>query len=95
MKTKQEIVITESELPPEVIRAIQQGRKIEAIKLLRESTGLELANAKVLVDKAARRHGPRAAVPAFVEEETGVTALLKTLLLVVLVFAFYRYYFGS
>lgn len=88
-------MITENDLPPAVIRAIEQGRKIEAIKLLRESTGLGLANAKVLVDKAARQRGPGSALPGFVEEETNVRSLLKTLLLVVLVFAFYRYYMGA
>lgn len=91
-----EVVITEDELPPEVIRAIERGRKIEAIKLLRESTGLGLANAKVLVDKAARRVGPPStALPGFVEEETNVTSLLKTLLLVVILFAVYRNFFGA
>lgn len=91
-----EVVITEDDLPPDVIRAIERGRKIEAIKLLRESTGLGLANAKVLVDKAARRHGPpSAAVPGFVEEETNVTSLLKALLLVVIVFAGYHHYFAA
>ena len=91
-----EVVITEDELPPEVIRAIERGRKIEAIKLLRESTGLGLANAKVLVDKAARRLGPPSTVlPGFVEEETNVTSLLKTLLLVVILFAAYRNFFGA
>jgi hypothetical protein len=91
-----EIVITEDDLPPEVIRAIERGRKVEAIKLLRESTGLGLANAKVLVDKVARRLGPPStALPGFVEEETNVTSLLKTLLLVVVLFAAYRNFFGG
>lgn len=89
-----EVVITEDDLPPEVIRAIERGRKIEAIKLLRESTGLGLANAKVLVDKVARRRAP-AALPGFVEEETNLTSLLKALLLVVILFAVYREYFGA
>jgi hypothetical protein len=90
---KTEIIITEDDLPPEVIRAIERGRKIEAIQRLREATGLGLANAKVLVDKAARRHGQKSTVPGFVEEEN-LTSLLKALLLVVLLFAFYHHYFG-
>ncbi len=91
-----EVVLTENDLPPEVIRAIEDGRKIEAIKLLRESTGLGLAHAKVLVDKAARRRGARGtAMPGFVPEETNVAGLLKALLLVVIVFAIYRQYFGA
>ncbi|HWM28172.1 MAG TPA: ribosomal protein L7/L12, partial [Woeseiaceae bacterium] len=92
MKTK--AIITDDDLPPAVIRAIQQGRKIEAIKLLRESTGLGLANAKVLVDKAARHHAPKKAAPPIVEEQSSVGRLLTALLLVVLAFAFYRYYAG-
>lgn len=93
---KRELVITEDELPPEVIRAIERGSKIEAIKLLRESTGLGLAHAKVLVDKAARRLGPPGStMPGLVEEQTNVASLLKTLLVVVVLFAIYRYYFGA
>ena len=93
MKTK--AIITDDDLPPVVIRAIEQGRKIEAIKLLRESTGLGLANAKVLVDKAARHHAPKKAAPPIVEEQSSVGRLLTALLLVVLAFAFYRYYAGA
>jgi hypothetical protein len=92
---KKEIIVTESDLPPQVVRAIEQGRKIEAIQLLREAKGIGLANAKVLVDKAARQHGPRSPVPAFEEHGTSLATLLKALLLAVLAFAFYRYYLSS
>lgn len=88
-------VITENELPPGVLRAIEQGRKIEAIKLLREATGLGLANAKVLVDKAARRHGPKDGAPRLVNEEASVGKLLKALLLVVIAFSVYRYFLAA
>jgi hypothetical protein len=94
MKTKRE-AITENDLPPDVLRAIEQGRKIEAIKLLRESTGLGLANAKVLVDKAGRRYGPKTQHPNIVEEQPNLGRLLKALLFVTLAFAFYRYYAGA
>lgn len=92
---KKEIVITEDDLPPQVLRAIELGRKVEAIKLLQDATGLAFANAKVLVDKAARTYGPKTSPPGFVEEETNVPALLRALLLVVLAFAAYHYYFGA
>lgn len=92
---QKEIVITEDELPAQVLRAIERGRKVEAIKLLQEATGLGFANAKVLVDKAARRYAPRPAHPGFVEEQTNLPALLRALLLVVAAFALYRYYFGA
>lgn len=87
-------VITDNELPPGVMRAVEQGKKIQAIKLLREATGLGLANAKVLVDKASREHGPRTTVPGFVTEETSVGKLLKTLLVVVIAFYIYRRFFN-
>ena len=48
---QKELVLSENQLPSDVIRAIEEGRKVEAIKILREATGLGLANAKVLVDR--------------------------------------------
>jgi hypothetical protein len=39
-------------LPPDVMEALQQGNKIEAIKRLREQTGLGLKEAKDVVDAA-------------------------------------------
>lgn len=41
------------ELDPEVIDLVAAGRKIEAIKLLRERAGMDLASAKALVDELA------------------------------------------
>jgi ribosomal protein L7/L12 len=43
-------------LPPDVIQALQQGHKIEAIKLLRNQTGLGLKEAKDTVDAYSRIH---------------------------------------
>lgn len=37
-------------IPPEAIAALRQGRTIEAIKLLREATGLDLRQAKAVID---------------------------------------------
>lgn len=88
-------MITEDELPAQVMRAIERGRKVEAIKLLQDATGLGFANAKVLVDAAARRQRAGAAPPGFVEEGTSVPALLRALLLVVAAFAIYHRYFGG
>jgi ribosomal protein L7/L12 len=41
-------------LPPEVVAAMRQGRKIEAIRLLRERTGLGLKDAKEAVESIRR-----------------------------------------
>ena len=43
-------------LPAEVVNAIHAGRKIEAIKLLREARGLGLKDAKHAVDAYIRKN---------------------------------------
>jgi hypothetical protein len=44
-------------LPPEVVEAWRAGRKIEAIRILREKTGAGLAEAKAAVDALDRAGG--------------------------------------
>ena len=90
---KTEVVITDEQLPSAVIRAIEQGRKIEAIKILREETGLGLANAKVLVDRAYRTHGPQKPVPGAISEESGAAKLAKSVFLVMILVGFYYFFF--
>ncbi|HZW60063.1 MAG TPA: ribosomal protein L7/L12 [Woeseiaceae bacterium] len=93
---KQEVVLTEHELPAEVLQAIKQGRKVVAIKLLREATGIGLANAKVLVDRASARHAPRPPRQAVMRDyNPNNSRLLGMLLLVVLAFAAYKYFSGA
>ncbi len=90
-----EVVITESELSAEVVQAIADGRKIEAIKMLREATGLGLANAKVLVDRAARAHGPRkpaqSALDPLTEDVGNGKFLVSLVAAIVLGIAYYLY----
>lgn len=45
-----------NEMPHEVIEALERGRKIEAIKLLREGQGLGLKEAKEAVECYLREH---------------------------------------
>jgi hypothetical protein len=42
-------------VPPDVLAALRQGQKIEAIKRYRQATGAGLAEAKEAVEEAARR----------------------------------------
>jgi ribosomal protein L7/L12 len=42
-------------LPPDFYQAMRQGRKIMAIKIYREATGVSLRMAKKAVDDMARR----------------------------------------
>ncbi len=92
---KAEVIVTEQELPPEVIDAIREGRRIEAIKVLREAKGLGLANAKVLVDRAWRTHGPEKPVQSFADQPQGLSSLVKSLGMVLVVIAAYYFYTGS
>ena len=82
---KSEVIVTEDELPADVVAAIKQGNKIKAIKLLREATGLGLANAKVLVDRASRTHGPKKAVPSFEDQPSGLSTFAKFLALLLFI----------
>ncbi len=91
---KSEVIITDNQLPEDVIAAIQQGHKIEAIKRLREATGLGLANAKVLVDRAAQTHGPTKPIPNFADQPTGVSGVAKMLGLVLILVAAWYFYEG-
>ena len=92
MLMKPEVIITEQNLPEDVLRAIKQGKKIEAIKLLREETGLGLANAKVLVDRASSKFAPKSPNPAITHVPSGAISLLKMVLAVAVFIAVYRYF---
>jgi len=43
-----------TELPANVVSALSRGRKVEAIRLLRESGGMDLEDAKDTVEEYAR-----------------------------------------
>ncbi|TDJ45789.1 MAG: hypothetical protein E2O52_06000 [Gammaproteobacteria bacterium] len=92
MTMQKEVVITDRQIPADVIRAIADGRKIEAIKMLREATGLGLANAKVLVDRASRVHGLNKPMPSAVTEDAGTGKLLVSLVAVMVMAVAYFFY---
>jgi hypothetical protein len=92
---KPEVIVADGELSQAVQRAIEQGRKIEAIKILREETGLGLANAKVLVDRAARQFATQNSQPLITESDIGVPRLLKSLFLAILLLVVYRYFVNA
>ncbi len=88
-----ELVLDDNQLPTDVVRAIQDGRKVEAIKILREATGLGLANAKVLVDRVARTHGPKKEYISYKDESGGAGKWLASIIAIIaLVGAYYYYY---
>jgi len=87
-----EKIVTAHDLPADVITAIKGGQKIDAIRMLRTSTGIGLANAKVLVESAARLHGVKSTHPSMVRGENYSQGVLKLLLLAILAFGAYQYF---
>lgn len=54
----------DEDLPPSITDALRRGQKIEAIKLLREHTGLSLAEAKRMVESMDHDTAARHTVPS-------------------------------
>lgn len=86
--------MTDNQLPSAVIRAIEDGRKIEAIKILREATGLGLANAKALVDRVSRTHGPKKPVYSAADPKPPVGRWLASLVAVMVLMTACFWYYG-
>ena len=89
---KSEVIITADDLPADVIKAIERGRKIEAIKILRESKGIGLANAKVLIERAWQTHGPAKPIVSFADQSQGFGMLAKPLMMFLVIAAVYYFY---
>jgi hypothetical protein len=81
----------EPELPEEVLTAIQAGRKIEAIKLLRERHSLGLKEAKKLVDAYLAGH-PASAASRRGEGGPGIAPLLLAAVATAAAYLLYRYF---
>jgi ribosomal protein L7/L12 len=78
------------ELPPDAVLALQRGRVIEAIKIVRDRTGMDLKSAKEAVDRFADRQdagdddsdngaGGRC-VPAAARQDRGFASMPSTAL---------------
>ena len=81
------IAIKPENLPPEVLAEIQAGRKIEAIKLLRQKTGLGLKESKDLVDGVASES------PSYVVEDSAGNRKTFLILVILAAAAYAIYYF--
>ena len=86
------------ELAPTVLAAVAAGRKIEAIKLLRDATGLGLRDARIIVEQlesefgASDRNQPPA--PGF-SEEGGAKSLVVIAVALLVGYLLYRYFTGA
>ena len=79
----------ETELPPDVIEAIQANRKITAVKLLRAQKNLDLTEAVKLIDKYYEEN------PGLINRksrsETGVGRLILIIIVIAVLYALYQY----
>ena len=75
-----------SELPPDVIAALKAGRKIEAIRLLREHRGVGLKQAKQLIDRSPAMHeSPSASLPPL-KPDNGINQVIKVAIILGILF---------
>jgi hypothetical protein len=78
-----------TELPAPVVSALTQGRKIEAIKLLREAHGIGLKEAKDTVEAYAQSRPEVGAKLDALNREGGTRVLQWTVALMALLIAAY------
>lgn len=79
-----------NDLPPSVVEALQQGRKIEAIKILRRERGLELKQAKDAVDAFAEAQPSLTRSARTPRSDSGMGRVLLVAALIAVVIIAYR-----
>lgn len=79
----------DAELPPDVVEAIRDNRKIDAIKLLREHRNLGLKEAKEIVEDYIDGH-PQPAVKRKNSAETGLGRVILVAVLIAALYGLYR-----
>ena len=79
----------------DVIAALDSGRPIEAVKLLRQETGLGLKEAKDVIDALAQERRGKSQLTTSMPEEGGASGLIKLLLVIAVLLAGYSYFFAD
>ena len=85
----------EQELSPEIYQLIAAGRKIAAIKLIREETGLGLADAKHLAEAIAGHDVADVPPPPGLKEEGGAGGILAIVIAVLIAYMVYVFFLGD
>ncbi len=86
---------TETEYSDAVLSAVTAGRKITAIKLLREERGLGLKEAKQAIDRLERaRRGAAAGHPAMQDHGGGIL-VVRLVVAIILLVVIYRFFFQT
>jgi hypothetical protein len=83
------------EISDDVIAAVDNGRKIEAIKILRDETGLGLKEAKDVVDRLARSRKGESGVTTPMQEEGGAGGMIRMVVLIAIILSVYFYFFAG
>ena len=79
------------ELPADVIVEIEGNRKVSAIKRLRAQRGIELTEAKQIVDSYIEEHPSKPSIQA-PESEGGVGRILILIIGVGVIYGLYNYF---
>ena len=85
-------MLTERELSPEIFRLLADGRKIEAIKLIREETGLELREAKDLAEALLGNRAPTEMAPPGITEEGGASGMIAIIIAGLIAYLIYVFF---
>jgi len=85
----------EQQLSPEIFQLLAAGRKIAAIKLIREETGMGLAEAKELAEAISGGGARETLPPPAMKEEGGAGGLLAIVVAVVIAFVVYVFFLGD
>lgn len=83
----------EEQLSPEIYQLLASGRKIAAIKMIREETGLGLADAKELADSLSGHHSETATQQQqALKEEGGASGIVAIVVAAVIAFLVYAFF---
>ena len=88
-------MVIEQELSPEVFQLLADGRKIEAIKLIREETGLGLKEAKDLAEALLGEHAPTETAPPPITEQGGASGVIAIIIAVLIAYLGYVFFLSD
>lgn len=85
----------QEQLPHEVYELLAAGRKVEAIKLIRQETGLGLADARELADALSAYDAPKETTPPAMTEEGGAGGMIAIVIAVLIAFLVYVFFLSG
>lgn len=81
----------EIELPEDVVAELEANRKLSAIKLLRTRQGIDLKEAKELVEAYIKQHPPTATLKP-PESESGIGRIIILVIGVAVIYGIYKFF---